>query len=73
MPNVSALALAPHGRNAGAASAIMGSPCSRCYRRSRGLAVGYFNDGTVVHLSLFMLAGVVLGWLSYWWVGQEGS
>ena len=63
-PNVSALALARHGREAGTASALMGalqSVVSMC----AGIAVGVWNDGTVATLALLMIAGAVGAWGSY--------
>jgi DHA1 family bicyclomycin/chloramphenicol resistance-like MFS transporter len=63
-PNVAALALAPHGRDAGAASAIMGALQSAAGVLG-GLTVGAFNDGTVVRLVQIMAAGAFLGLLSY--------
>ena len=63
-PNVAALALAPHGRDAGAASTIMGALQSAAGVLG-GLTVGAFNDGTVVRLVQIMAAGAFLGLLSY--------
>jgi DHA1 family bicyclomycin/chloramphenicol resistance-like MFS transporter len=66
-PNVAALALAPHGREAGTASALMGSLQS-VLPTLGGVAVAIFNDGTVRTLALMMTAGAVCSWLSYLWV-----
>jgi DHA1 family bicyclomycin/chloramphenicol resistance-like MFS transporter len=63
-PNVAALALAPYGRDAGAASAIMGALQSAAGVLG-GLAVGWFNDGTVERLVEIMATGALLGLLSY--------
>jgi MFS transporter, DHA1 family, multidrug resistance protein len=63
-PNVAALALAPYGRDAGSASAIMGALQSAVGVLG-GLAVGWFNDGTIVRLVTIMTAGAFLGLLSY--------
>ena len=63
-PNVAALALAPHGRDAGSASAIMGALQSAAGVLG-GMVVGWFNDGTVVRLVIIMVGGAFLGLLSY--------
>lgn len=63
-PNVSALALAPHGRHAGTASALMGSTQS-ALTTVGGLAVAVFNDGTVRTLAAIMTSGATLALLSY--------
>lgn len=63
-PNVSALALAPHGRGAGTASALMGatqSTLSAC----GGLTVAIFNDGTVHTLAAIMTGGASLALVCY--------
>jgi DHA1 family bicyclomycin/chloramphenicol resistance-like MFS transporter len=65
-PNVSALALAPHGREAGAASALMGGLQSALAMLS-GFAVATFNDGTVSTLAAIMTVGGALTWGSYLW------
>jgi DHA1 family bicyclomycin/chloramphenicol resistance-like MFS transporter len=65
-PNVSALALAPHGRNAGTASALMGAIQS-ALTTCGGLAVAIFNDGTVRTLAVIMTSGAMLALLSYLW------
>jgi DHA1 family bicyclomycin/chloramphenicol resistance-like MFS transporter len=66
-PNVAALALAPHGRDAGTASALMGALQSVLATVAGG-AVAIFNDGTVRTLTMIMLAGAAGSWLSYLWV-----
>lgn len=63
-PNVSALALAPHGRNAGTASALMGATQSTL-TTCGGLAVAVFNDGTVHTLAAIMAVGASLALLCY--------
>jgi DHA1 family bicyclomycin/chloramphenicol resistance-like MFS transporter len=65
-PNVAALALAPHGAEAGAASALMGGLQSALAMLS-GFAVATFNDGTVSTLAAIMTVGGALTWGSYLW------
>jgi DHA1 family bicyclomycin/chloramphenicol resistance-like MFS transporter len=65
-PNVSALALAPHGKEAGAASALMGGVQSALAMLS-GFAVATFNDGRVSTLAAIMTLGGALTWGSYLW------
>ncbi len=65
-PNVAALAMAPHGADAGAASALMGALQSALAMLS-GFAVATFNDGTVSTLAAIMTAGGALTLISYWW------
>jgi MFS transporter, DHA1 family, multidrug resistance protein len=65
-PNVAALALAPHGAEAGAASALMGALQSALAMLS-GFAVATFNDGTVSTLAAIMAVGGALTWGSYLW------
>jgi DHA1 family bicyclomycin/chloramphenicol resistance-like MFS transporter len=65
-PNVAALALAPHGAEAGAASALMGALQSALAMLS-GFAVATFNDGTVSTLAAIMTVGGGLTWGSYLW------
>jgi MFS transporter, DHA1 family, multidrug resistance protein len=65
-PNVSALALAPHGKEAGAASALMGAVQSALAMLS-GFAVATFNDGRVSTLAAIMTVGGALTWGSYLW------
>lgn len=71
-PNVAALALAPHGREAGTASALMGSLQS-VIPTLAGVAVAIFNDGTIPTLALVMTTGAVCSWLSYVWVKRRLS
>lgn len=63
-PNVSALALAPHGRNAGTASALLGAIQS-ALTACGGLAVAIFNDGTIHTLAAIMAAGASLALLCF--------
>ncbi|HEY6641446.1 multidrug effflux MFS transporter [Povalibacter sp.] len=65
-PNVTALGLAPHGKNAGAAAALMGSLQS-LIATCAGIAVAIFNDGTLATLAILMTAGVVLAAACYLW------
>lgn len=71
-PNVSALALAPHGRNAGTASALMGATQSGL-TTCGGLAVALFNDGTVHTLAAIMATGAALALLCYLWIRRTVS
>jgi DHA1 family bicyclomycin/chloramphenicol resistance-like MFS transporter len=66
-PNVSALALAPHGRSAGTASALMGATQS-ALTTCAGIAVAIFNDGTVHTLAAIMATGAALALLCYLWI-----
>jgi MFS transporter, DHA1 family, multidrug resistance protein len=75
-PHVAALALAPHGAEAGAASALMGALQS-ALAMAAGFAVATFNDGTVSTLAAIMTAGGALALMSYFWANaapqsQEG-
>lgn len=63
-PNVSALALAPHGKHAGTASALMGATQSGLTTVG-GLAVAIFNDGTVRTLAAIMASGATLALMCY--------
>lgn len=67
MPHTSALALASHGHEAGAASALMGSLQS-LVATFAGIAVAVFNDGTLGTLSALMLGGATLAWVCHAWV-----
>lgn len=71
-PNVSALALAPHGADAGAASALMGALQSALAMVS-GFAVATFNNGTVSTIAAIMTAGGALTLVSYWWAAAAPS
>jgi DHA1 family bicyclomycin/chloramphenicol resistance-like MFS transporter len=63
-PNVSALALASHGRNAGTASALMGAIQS-ALTTCGGVAVAIFNDGTIHTLAAIMATGASLALLCF--------
>ncbi len=65
-PNVAALALASHGADAGAASALMGALQS-ALAMLNGFAVATFNDGKVSTLAAIMTAGGALTFASYLW------
>ena len=69
-PNVAALALAPHGREAGTAAALMGSLQSAIPMLG-GMAVAMFNDGSIPTLAAIMTASVVCAWLSYFWARER--
>jgi DHA1 family bicyclomycin/chloramphenicol resistance-like MFS transporter len=69
-PNVSALALAPYSREAGAASALMGSLQS-ALGMFAGVLVSIFSNGTVFRLSLLMTGCALMSALSYVWVGER--
>lgn len=71
-PNVAALALAPHGRNAGTASALMGAIQS-LLTTFAGVAVAIFNDGTVRTLAAIMASGAALALLCYLWIRRTES
>ena len=71
MPHTSALALAPHGREAGAASALMGSLQSLISTLA-GVAVAVFNDGTLPTLIMLLVGGGLLSLLSFLWVRNKG-
>jgi DHA1 family bicyclomycin/chloramphenicol resistance-like MFS transporter len=66
-PNVSALALAPYARAAGAASALMGSLQSASGMLA-GVAVAMFSEGSLFRLALLMAVSALLSALSYVWV-----
>jgi MFS transporter, DHA1 family, multidrug resistance protein len=66
-PNVTALGLAPHGREAGSASALMGSIQS-AIAMLFGSAIAVFNNATLRPLTLIMAAGAICAWLSFGWV-----
>jgi MFS transporter, DHA1 family, multidrug resistance protein len=68
-PNVAALALAPHGKEAGAASALMGALQS-ALAMLNGFAVATFNDGSVSTLAAIMTAGGALTLMSYSWAAR---
>ena len=61
-PHCSALALAPHGREAGTASALMGCLQSLIATLA-GMAVAVFNDGTLTRLALLVFVGAACSWV----------
>ena len=65
-PNVAALAMAPHGREAGNASSLMGSLQSAVAMLGAS-AVAVFTNGTLRTLALIMTVGAFCSWLSYLW------
>jgi len=69
-PHCAALALAPHGREAGSASAMMGSLQS-LIATFAGVAVAVFSDGTVTRLALLMTAGALASSLSLVWAKKK--
>ncbi len=71
-PNVTALGLAPHGKTAGAAAALMGSLQSLVATLA-GMAVAILNDGTLETLALIMTAGVVLAVVCYLWARRYAT
>jgi DHA1 family bicyclomycin/chloramphenicol resistance-like MFS transporter len=66
-PNAFALALARHGAQAGAASALMGALQS-VIAMTAGFAVAYFNDGEPATLAALMTVGAAFVFVSYLWV-----
>jgi len=66
-PHVAALALAPHGKEAGSSAAMMGAVQSAVCTTA-GVVVGAFDDLDIVTLTLLMLAGATGVCLSYLWV-----
>jgi len=72
-PNSAALALARHGRQAGTASALLGSIQSLMGTLA-GVNVATFTNGTVNRLALLMAIPAACAWLSYRWVrGQQSA
>lgn len=63
-PNVAALALASHAREAGTASALMGAMQS-LLGMAAGVAVAVASDGTIARLAALMTVCAVLSALSY--------
>lgn len=60
-PNVTALTLAPFGREAGSASALLGA-IQYTLGASAGALVGILHDGTALPMAVTMAACGVLGW-----------
>jgi MFS transporter, DHA1 family, multidrug resistance protein len=71
-PNAFALALARHGAQAGAASALMGALQS-VIAMTAGFAVAYFNDGEPATLAALMTVGAALVVVSYLWVAPRNE
>ena len=71
-PHCAALALAPHGRVAGSASAMMGSLQS-LIATFAGVAVAVFSNGTVMRLAVLMTACAAASWLSLVWAKKEAT
>jgi DHA1 family bicyclomycin/chloramphenicol resistance-like MFS transporter len=69
-PHCSALALAPYGREAGSASAMMGSLQS-LIATFAGVAVAVFSNDTVSRLALLLVGGAIASGLSFAWTGRE--
>lgn len=63
-PNVAALALAPHAREAGTASALMGAVQS-ALGMAAGIVVALWSDGTIVRLAALMAVCAALSVGSY--------
>ncbi len=71
-PNVAALALASHGADAGAASAMMGALQSVLGMLS-GFAVATFNDGSLSTLAAIMTVAAGLTLVSFLWTAAPQS
>jgi len=71
-PNVAALALTPHGRDAGTASALMGAVQSGLGMVA-GIAVAIASDGTVFNLAALMTGCAALSLLSYVWAVSSNA
>lgn len=69
-PNVAALALAPHGREAGSASALMGALQAAVAMIAAG-AVAKFNDGTLRTLAIIMTVGAAISVGSFLWTRSK--
>jgi MFS transporter, DHA1 family, multidrug resistance protein len=68
-PNVSALALAAHSRDAGAASAVMGL-LQALVPMGAGLVLAVAGDGTLARLYLLMSVAVMLSLVCYAWLAR---
>lgn len=66
-PHVTALGLAPYGKEAGSASALMGTTQSLACTLA-GLLVGCMGDGTFLMLMLIMTTCAALVWVLYLWI-----
>ncbi|HEX7115382.1 MAG TPA: multidrug effflux MFS transporter, partial [Steroidobacter sp.] len=71
-PNVAALALAPHGRDAGSASALMGALQS-AISTATGFAVAVFNDERLFTLAAIMTIAAGCALLSYMLARHEAG
>jgi DHA1 family bicyclomycin/chloramphenicol resistance-like MFS transporter len=69
-PNVAALALAAHSRDAGAASAVMGL-LQAAVPMVAGLAIAAWGDGTLRTLYLLMSAAVLLSVACHAWIAAR--
>lgn len=69
-PHVSALALAPHAREAGSAAALMGALQSGIAMLA-AVIVATFSDGTLRTLATIMTAGALCAVASYLWVRTD--
>jgi DHA1 family bicyclomycin/chloramphenicol resistance-like MFS transporter len=69
-PNVAALGLAAHSRDAGAASAVMGL-LQALVPMGAGLAIAALGDGTLVTLYLLMSVAVMLSLVCYAWTSAR--
>ncbi|AMN48385.1 hypothetical protein ACG33_15020 [Steroidobacter denitrificans] len=70
-PHAAALAMAPHGQDAGAASGLMGALHS-LVAMIVSMVVAAVNDGTVLTLAVIMAAAAVCSVLSYVWIRHRG-
>jgi MFS transporter, DHA1 family, multidrug resistance protein len=66
LPNLSALALAPHARDAGAASALLGALQSLAAMLT-GIAIAVLNNGTLIVLAGLMTGSVTIAALLHRW------
>lgn len=69
-PHAAALAMAPHGQDAGAASAMMGALHS-LVAMIVSIMVATMNDGTVFTLAVIMTAAAACSCLSYVWIRRR--
>jgi DHA1 family bicyclomycin/chloramphenicol resistance-like MFS transporter len=70
LPNTSALALAHRRRDAGAASALLGSLQSLA-AMTTGAAIAFFTNGTLLPLALIMTASVAIAALLHAWTKAD--
>jgi DHA1 family bicyclomycin/chloramphenicol resistance-like MFS transporter len=69
-PHVSAVALAPYGRQAGTASSLMGAVQSGVAVLA-GIAAAAFSDGTLGTLGVLITTGAFCAWLAYSWARRQ--